>query len=477
MAVTLHGVLWVCSFAVLMSCGASQGDSCSVVPSRQRMGFYNITCACKQSLLQVIDNVDSLTIDRSECQSRIALDISWKGLEEGIGPRSIFFIGAQILLMPPPPQPWKSSISRIKFERCIFEYLPQDAFAGLTNLTELRFVNNYIGNISSKSIFNLPNLVTIEFSGNDIFEINSMAIGSLPRLTELAFVNSNIKNVRKNALFNLKTPGLPTNSDCPEIDIRISSPRDERMMNDVMGRHLETVENLPLPEIGARLHFYHNNISLMEQFAITSDMFSFMIFYGNNVSYLANGAFQLEMSNQCEISAAMVVGNYFSNVRPGALAFVQGRPGNSHAIYFVMTNNTFEHVADKGFLFHPSINVYSLADNKFVCNCTFFQWLRRPANTTRQQKFETDLRTSATCDYNSISIETFTSSCTYADFTPTFIPTETPIADDGSYTTEYVVVTLPDGKPMVSSAATFTVPLRKNIIMCFAMMVMKFLIR
>ncbi|XP_018011882.1 uncharacterized protein LOC108669104 [Hyalella azteca] len=425
-------------FASLTSEILCQGnENCSATPSRRNPGSMDIMCTCMQSLQQRVQNVDALTIDRSGCEVVSALDISWNLLEHGIGPRTVTFIGAQIILTNPPNQSWNTSISRITFERCLFDSIPPKSFEGLSRLTELRFINNYIGNVSSYSISGLPNLRTVEFADSDIVNIHTSAISDLPALFEMAFVRTSISSLADGAVKIIRTPQLPANNDCPKIDIRI--PPSDRM-SDVMARSLESVDNLPLPEIGARLHFYFCNITALHPKAISSDWFSFVIFYGNRVSTFGTGAFQLTMDNQCEISAVMLVGNYFKSIQLGAVASIQKKQQANRPSYLVLTNNTFEFVAAKGFVIHPSIEVYSVADNKFVCECPNFAWLMSNSETPRQQEIERNLKASATCNYNSISVTTFTDSC--------------PKRDMASYpSTEIVVVTLPD-EVMYSSAVS-----------------------
>lgn len=363
--------------------------------------------------------------------------------------------------MDPPPQPWNSAITRIDFERCTFENIPKNAFAGLKLLTELRFNNNYIERFDTDSVSDLPNLSTLEIFDSDIIDINSQAFNNLPNLFELAIVRSNISVIHTNALHNLRVPGLPVSNDCPEIDIRINSPRDSRMMSDVMNRRLESAQNLPLPDVGARVHIYQSNISNIATGAFKTDLVSFFIFYDNKVKYLASKAFELMMSNQCEISAMMLVGNYFNSIQAGALAFSQGQQDASHATYFVMSNNTFEYVSQNGFLIHPLMEIFSIADNKFVCECSYFDWLSKTSANTRYENLLRDIEETSTCHTNTISVETFYDYCPKVE-----ISTEYPMTmpDFIDMKTE---VNPPESDSMSSASNIFTVDL-KSLILCIS---------
>lgn len=324
--------------------------------------------------------------------------------------------------MSPVTEKWQSMVRKIEFVDCIFDYIPGRAFEGLVQLEELRFINNYIGSVHSYAISNLQNLLTLEISDSYMVDIEQFAISGLPNLLELAFVRCEITTIMSDAVHNLRTPDLPSETDCPEIDIRFSGNRDGRLMGDVLERSLKSTENLPLPEFGPRLLFYRNNISVIENSAIESNSFAFIIFAGTHIVNLGEKALNVELSNQCEISALMVVQNVIDNIGSDSFASVQSRLQATHKTYFVMTNNTFSSVSENAFRFHPTLEVFSVADNKFSCECINFRWhyyssmAPTSMSTIRQHEIEGKLTSSGKCQGQDANVDSFLSTCTKDDY-------------------------------------------------------------
>jgi len=363
--------------------------------------------------------LNSLTIDLSECpQGEAARGINWRELDTIYRPKKVYLIKVEVYFAPPSPEPWNSTIERIDFKNCLIPNITTDTFYGLTNLREIHFFQNFILTIFPNAIHDLSSLQTLEFADSSIGEIETEAISQLPNIRDIGFIGCHIEILRRNSILNMKYPQLPTANDCPNIDIR-TNRADLETMHDMTGRLLEYSDNLPLPKFGARLTFLRCTITTFSSNSIKSDMFAFAIFGGNIITHLNERALNLQLSNQCHITAVMFSSNLFRNIYEGALASATSLSSATHATYLVLTNNTFEYVARNGFLIHPTLKIFTVEQNFFDCQCPYFHWAIGENLTSSQSELEKLVLKFGKCNSTNQNIGDFASSCSDFNGFPT----------------------------------------------------------
>ena len=355
--------------------------------------------------------INILKIDLSDCTwNETGRGISWQGLDMAYQPRAIELVKVEVFFSEPSPEPWDSSIRQITFRDCFIPNVTADAFKGLTILEEIHVFSSFINSIMSDGFSHLPMLRTLEFASTYIGEIQENAVNNLPAIKDIAFTQCHVEVIKRNAINNVKLPTLPSSNDCPEIDVRISRA-ELANMNEWTARMLQSTENLPLPKFGARLLFLHSSIGTLFTNSITSDLFAFAILGGNTITHFGERALNLQLSNQCEISALMFSSNKFVNLHEGALASATGLSAVPHATYLVLTNNTFENVDPNGFIIHPTIKIFKMENNFFSCDCNLLSWIYEEDTTTTQTELENQLLRFSQCNATGLNLSEFVSTC------------------------------------------------------------------
>ena len=291
------------------------------------------------------------------------------------------------------------------------------AFEGLTQLEEIRFEHSHLWNISSYAISNLQNLKILGFIGSTIHNVEGHAISELPNLQQLVFNQCNIGEFDTKAIHILRTRNLPITSDCHATTRGNNNNHDERVMKNMMDRSRLSPTDNHLPVNGSRLIFYNSNISTIGNTAIESDIFAFLVIAGSTFTHLKENAFKVELNNQCEISLLELIQNKIEKLHADSFAHVSGKQSATHKTYFLMNNNTFDRVATNGFRFHPTLEVYMISSNKFICSCSKLHWYFASVRTatsgatTRRQMIEESLSSSSTCVSDDSKLEDFLVNC------------------------------------------------------------------
>lgn len=385
--------------------------------------------------------IDSLTMDFSDCVPYPLLSLSWSSIENTITCLSITFIRAEIGLPIQTVEPWSSSIRKINFTSCSFESIPPRAFEGLNQLEEINFISNYIRIMNSEAISKLKTLKIVRFTDSSIRNIQQNAITQLPELYMLKFEKCDIISLVSNAIHIRNEIDSTSSADeCPELDVRIGPGRDNRVIGNVLQGNMESENNLILPESGARLLIYQTNISIVEESAINSNKFAFMILEKNLIIHLMEKAFNVELDNRCEISASVVRQNTIDVVASNSFAGIQNRPQAKHKTFFALINNTFNDVKKQGFRLHPGLTISEIDENMFACECPNFTWYHYakmyPSShtLTREQELHDLLLQTSQCTNERIKFEQFLGSCTN-DTMSSMIPSNSPTVDPNTENT------------------------------------------
>ena len=389
---------------------------------------------CIGFFFQKVQPLGEVIVNRTGCGPLTEMDVSLF-LDTNIDFETIEFYGAFLNFNNRNRHLPVSFVKTIIFSKCIFDTIPGGAFEGLDKLEHIVFVNNYIRVLDSYSISNLNQLFFLEIDNSNISSIESNAMSGIPNLEEISILRSTIGSMKHNSIHIMRTPDSTAVKACElKIDLRTGEGRDARVMEDVMARNFEITNNLPIPEFGARLLIYGTNISVIEKSAVESDIFSFVIVTGSNFETIAQNAFNIELSNQCEISAFMVVQNDIQKIEPKVFAQIKSKLENEHKTYMVMINNTFRSVEVGGFKFDPSMEIFNLEENKFVCECLYFLWNYVSKNLTRTSDakiYDQNITNTATCIKDGIEVNKFLSTCSEQEFlkTTTEIPSKSGSCD------------------------------------------------
>ncbi|KAK4306043.1 hypothetical protein Pmani_022101 [Petrolisthes manimaculis] len=429
-------------------------EDCDILPSSstQENDGVDVHCNCMQRLTQTDLSISQLTINQTGC-SDIGLELLWSDLESMVSPSRLVLVGARVFFVKPRPRPtasaaasWTPSISSVFFNNCTFEYLPSHAFRGMRLLANITFNNGYIGIVKSNAFSHLPQLKKVEISNVTMGVMESRCFNNLPALQDLHIIHSNVREMETEAVSLLSHVGQTSRCDVISDSTSLANGggegrndvvgsdegmnvvgSDEGMnvvggsegMTDVVGRELFTsVSNLSLPEYGSRILLFKNNIEVVSPHAITTDTFGFLIVGGNYIGHLGTEAFNMELYNECEIAAALFVGNIFGKVDKFGLAGVRGRDGMSYQTFLALSNNTFLDVSSGGFTLPPSLVIFTLKENHFDCSCDKLDWVHVSSddeNTNRQltpkQNVVKELVQESYCLDGYTKLSTFTSTC------------------------------------------------------------------
>lgn len=297
-------------------------------------------------------------------------------------------------------------MNKITFVQCTFDKIPSEAFKGLKQLKELRFQMNYILSLNSGSIANIENLITLEFSDTNIRNIQTNAISDLANLYELSFLRCDIVGMGRKSINIIRATGIAVPPNCNEIQNNFVNNHDEEMF-----------DGIPLPKLGSRLIFHKSNISIIENSAIESNIFSFIVLTGNKIVFFAKHALNVQIQNQCDLSSLLIVDNVFENFETDSFAHVHSLQSSPETIHFLLKNNTFHIVMPNAFRLHSSLQVSAVfSKNNFICKCDHMQWyqsteLTPRTSTPHQAELEQSLVATGKCLMDGTGVKEFLSTC------------------------------------------------------------------
>ncbi|KAG7167852.1 carboxypeptidase N subunit 2-like [Homarus americanus] len=404
------GIWWrvmalILALSVMTS--AQRTKSCDVQGSVAASNKVDVHCDCMQRLTQMNLAIAHLTINQTSC-SNSGLELRWPDLEALVSPDTFTVVGAHIYFSQSQPNTtWNSSISRLYFIDSTFEMLPAHAFRGMGLLEEVKFFGGSIVTIRSNAFSGLQKLKLIEIANSTVETIEREAFNNLESLEDLAFVHTSIGIIESEAVSLLKQNKAEVR--CVTLGTRPSGSGS--VIQDLMGRQLTSTGNISLPEYGSRLLLLKNNIKTLKSRAITSETLGFLIVGGNHIENVESLAFSMELYNECEISAALFVGNTFNYLGNSALAGLKGRDGVSYQTFIALAQNTFLNVTQQGFLLSQNLVIFTVDENKFRCVCDGFNWILSNPDSQNQQELEKELVLKATCIDGTYLIS-YTSSCT-----------------------------------------------------------------
>lgn len=360
-----------------------------------------------------------LTINQTGCFDT-GLELLWPDLESQVSPARLVLVGAKVFFVQPPKPAtsWTPSISSALFSNCTFEVLPSHAFRGMSLLTEVTFDGGYIGIMKSNAFSNLPQLKRVDISNATLGVMESRSFTSLPRLQDLHIVHSSVREVETEAVSLVRQSG--ETSRCDDIGLTSSLPTGDDT-NELAGRELMTsVSNLSLPEYGSRIFLFKNSIEVVNPRAFSTNTFGFLIAGGNYIGHLGHEAFTMELHNECEIAAALFIGNIFGKLDSNALLGLKGQDGMSYQTFLALSNNSFLSVSPGAFILHPSLVIFTVQDNRFECSCNKLDWMmlggvggNEESSTEQQQKRDLvkELVQEGYCLDGHRSLVSFASSC------------------------------------------------------------------
>lgn len=436
----------VISLAVIGSTMGQRIESCDVQRSIINNNKVDVHCDCMQRLNQMSLAISRLTINQTGC-SDTGLELGWPALETQVAPEVLILVGAQIFFSPHSSEEWNSSIKYLEFIDSEFKEIPADVFKGLDLLEEVRLIGSAVETIQSDAFRGLDRLKLVEIANSTITIIEDHAFNNLPVLEDLAIVYSSIGSIESGAISLIPTE-TTVRKQCADIARSISEPTE--MFEGIMGRELTTIGNLSLPEYGSRLLLYKNNIMSINSKAINSNTLGFLIVGGNHIMNVEQEAFNMELYNECEISAALFVGNTIDTLSSLAFMGLRGKDGVSYQTFIALANNKFFTVFEKGFRLSENIVIFAVEENRFSCDCDNFGWILSNPNSQIQRELEKELVLKAKC-LDGTNLISFTSSCTDHGKTTEggTVPTT-----ESAVVTDSVVTTMPprtSGRPPVAT--------------------------
>ncbi|XP_076059318.1 uncharacterized protein LOC143035952 [Oratosquilla oratoria] len=433
---------------------AQSGDMCTT-KSSNFSGMIDVVCKCKQSLKQWSSPIYELTIDQEGCENS-GVEISWSKLETVVKPQVVTITGSEVYFYEDPSEDeWPPSIRELKIIGSELKALPKNALRGLGLLEEFTIFNSEVLKIEKHAVADLANLRIVEIANSTIGEVKPNAFNNLPAVVDLAFLFSEIGSIEPNAITNVGPSHTSAMMDCTSFgDDYDASGRSMDfgmgILDEIMGRQLNTAPDLALPKYGSRLLLYKNNIGHLKTSAVRDSGFGFLILGGNNISDFYSEALDTEIHNECEISAVLIIENRIDRVHSFAIAKIRGREGSSEATFIAMSNNTFLEVETRGFHLASSLVIFNVAENRFSCTCEDFDWVLKDMESPEQRNLEKDLITKGKCE-DGLSVISFTTTCTDGG-NPTTTP-EAPLSTRRPFTPRppFTTPSVPDGSSMTSS--------------------------
>ncbi|XP_064089668.1 uncharacterized protein LOC135203696 [Macrobrachium nipponense] len=385
---------------------AQRSKSCDTKRLQDDPGKVDVYCDCMQRLTQMSLKINRLTINQTEC-SETGLELMWSELESKVAPEKLVLVGAQVYITPNATvESWTPSIKVLEFVDCNITELPPHAFRGMSLLREVRLIGSNVEVIKTDAFSDLTDLKVVEVANSTITLIEDHAFNNLPALDDLAFGYSSIGSFASGAI-SLQPSQAAARERCR------SGGRSTGMIDDIMGRELSSSSfgNLSLPEYGTRLTLYKNNIITVNSKAISTETLGFLIVGGNHILVVEREAFDMELHNECEISAALFVGNTIDTLSSLALKGLRGRDGAAHQAFLAIANNTFVNVFDQAFQLSDNLVVFAVEENQFVCSCDKIRWVMNKPSGEVQLQLEKEIVEKAVCFDGSKLID-FTTSCT-----------------------------------------------------------------
>lgn len=398
----------VLAVAIFATALAQRNKSCDTKRLTDDPGKVNVYCDCMQRLTQVSLKINRLTINQTEC-SETGLELMWSELESKVAPEKLVLAGAQVYITPNTTvQSWTPSIKVLEFIDCNIAELPEHAFRGLSLLKEVRLIRSTVEVIKSDAFSNLDDLRLVEVANSTITLIEDHAFNNLPVLDDLAFGYSSIGSFASGAI-SLQPSQEAARERCRSAGRSTAEPKE--MIDDIMGRELSSFGNLSLPEYGTRLTLYKNNIITINSKAISTETLGFLIVGGNHILMVEQEAFDMELHNECEISAALFVGNTIDTLSSLALKGLRGRDGAAHQAFLAIANNTFVNVFDQAFQLSDNLVVFAVEENQFSCSCENIGWVLNKPTGQVQRELEKEIVEKAVC-LDGRNLIDFTTSCT-----------------------------------------------------------------
>ncbi|XP_063594654.1 uncharacterized protein LOC134771621 [Penaeus indicus] len=352
--------------------------------------------------------IAQLTIDQRACSEK-GLELNWPVLETLVAPTSIVLEGAHVFFAKhSPDRQWNSSIVSLEFHGCSFGSFQPHAFTGLKLLETIRISQSSIADIQTGTFSNLNELRLIEITNSSVEEIQERSFTNLPALEDLAFTYTDFGEISSEAVV-LPRHFSGDGARCNNAGRSVSY--DEDILHGIIGRQLPSTDDLSLPDFGTRFFLFKNKIDKIRTLAINTEVLSFLIAGGNHFGTVENGAFSMELYNECEISAALFVGNVFQNLKSEALVGLRGRDGAANQTFIALTNNTFHGVEERGFMLSRNLVIFTVEENRFHCACDGFDWILSNAESQYQRELETELVLKGTC-LDETKLISFTSLCT-----------------------------------------------------------------
>ncbi|XP_042861577.1 uncharacterized protein LOC122246870 [Penaeus japonicus] len=394
--------------AVAAPASAERISECDFQQSFNDSQMVDVHCNCMQRLRRMNLTIAQLTIDHRDCPNK-GLELNWPVLETLVAPASIILKGAHVYFARhSPDRQWNSSIVSLEFHECSFKTLPSYAFGELKLLETLRISQSSIDIIQTGTYSNLNNLRLIEIARSTVKKIQERSFTNLPALEDLALVYTTIGEISSEAVV-LPRRYSEEETRCSNLGRSISYNKD--ILDGIMGRQLPSNGNLSLPEYGTRFLLFKNNIEIIRTLAINTEALGFLIAGGNHFETIESGAFSMELYNECEITAALFVGNVFKNLRTEALVGLRGRDGAAYQTFIALANNTFHQVDERGFMLSKNLVIFTVEENRFMCACDGFDWILSNAESQYQQELEKELVLKGTC-MDGTNLISFTSLCT-----------------------------------------------------------------
>ncbi|ROT82638.1 leucine-rich repeat-containing protein let-4 [Penaeus vannamei] len=395
------------ALALVAPASAERTSECDFQRSVHNPGMVDIRCNCMQKLGQMNLSIAQLTIDQRDC-SENGLELDWPVIETRVAPTIIVLEGAHVFFARhSSDHQWNSSIVSLEFRECSFGTLPSYAFTGLKLLETIRISQSSIDVIETGTYSNLNELRLIEIANSSVKEIQKRAFTDLPALKDLAFVYTTFGEISSEAVvLPRRFSGEVTR--CNNFGRSVS--HNEDILHEIIGRQLPSTGNLTLPEYGTRFFLFKNNIEIIRTLAINTEALGFLIVGGNHFDTIENKAFTMELYNECEISAALFVGNVFENLKTEALVGLRGRDGAAYQTFIALANNTFHRVEERGFMLSRNLVIFTVEENRFQCACGGFDWISS-AESQYQRDLEKELALKGTC-LDGTNLISFTSLCT-----------------------------------------------------------------
>ncbi|KAK7085333.1 hypothetical protein SK128_004362 [Halocaridina rubra] len=414
----LTAILLLFSLSVELTMG-QRNQNCQVTNSNTESGKVDVHCDCMQMLTQMNLRIAQLTIDQASCKEN-GLEIRWRDLETRVAPETLILANSYVSFTPRiSDESWNSSIKALQFVATEIVELPSNVFSGMTLLEEVRVLGSAIETIKSDAFSHLPTLKLVEFGNSTIVNIEENAFNNLPALEDLAFTFSSIRTIDTLAI-NLILPSITQNQRCQEIGRTI--PNLEDTLQSIMGRALTSTGHIPFPEYGTRLVFLGNQITSIMTKSVNTNTFGFLIVGRNHIDNVEREAFTMELYNECELSAALFVGNTIDTLNSLALEGLRAKAGAPNKTFISVANNTFISVFEQAFRLSDNISIFAVEENRFTCDCAALGWILPGAYSQVQQELEQELVSKATC-LDGSNLVSFSSSCTdHGQPTATTVP-------------------------------------------------------